>query len=63
MAVSNGPKGFEVSESEDGVRRATRPTQAPVFARPGEPEPRVVGGYGLEDTIDRRTFAVKPSRP
>lgn len=56
MAVNN-PKGFQVSESEDGVRRAERPAHAPCFVRShDEPEPRVLGGFSLDDTTPRRTF-------
>jgi hypothetical protein len=55
--MSDGPKGFQVSESEDGVRRAERPSHAPTFARSyDEPEPRVVGGFSVDDTTQRRTF-------
>jgi hypothetical protein len=38
-----------------------RPTHAPCFVGYGEDEPRTVSGFGLTDTTDRRTFAVKSS--
>jgi hypothetical protein len=39
-----------------------RPVHAPCFVKRGEPEPNTVGGYGLTDTTDRRTFAVRKPR-
>lgn len=40
-----------------------RPTHSPMFARShDEDEPNAVGGFGLTDTTDRRTFAVKAAR-
>jgi hypothetical protein len=52
--VALNEKGFPMSDE--------RPTHAPCFVQPGEPEPRTVGGFGLGDTTDRRTFAVKVLR-
>jgi hypothetical protein len=49
MAVSDGPNGFQVRESEDGVRRAERPTHAPCFVSShDEDEPNVAPRVGLQ---------------
>jgi len=41
----------------------SRIPHAPCFARShDEDEPNTVGGFGLTDTTDRRTFAVKEAR-
>jgi hypothetical protein len=53
MALSSyipGPKGFRVREAEGGVRRAERPSHAPMFARShDEDEPGVVRHPNLDE--------------
>jgi len=44
------PKGFAVRESEDGTRRAKRPSHAPMFTRShDEPDPGAVKHADLDE--------------
>jgi hypothetical protein len=63
MALSNAIPGRKPKPPrEEPLRPSERPSHAPTFVRShDEQEPRTVGGYSLEDTTDRRTFAVKAS--
>ncbi len=60
MGLVNAVPGKKPKTPKDEpLRPSERPSHAPTFVRShDEPEPRTVGGFGLEDTTPRRTFDV-----
>jgi hypothetical protein len=48
---------------EEPLPRSDRLPYSPMFTAEHGEQPNAVGGYSLEDTTDRRTFALKGTAP